>query len=90
VLAGTNGAGKSSIGGAQLRRAGGDYFNRDEAVRRFRELASSISQIEVSSLACAGGVTLLERAIAERRSFFFEATLGGRRISVCRVGVRSV
>jgi len=29
VLTGTNGSGKSSIGGEFLRHAGGDYFNSD-------------------------------------------------------------
>jgi predicted ABC-type ATPase len=36
VLAGVNGAGKSSIGGATVRAAGGEYFNPDEAARRIR------------------------------------------------------
>ena len=34
VLAGTNGAGKSSIAGTRLREAGGAYFNPDEETRR--------------------------------------------------------
>ena len=34
VLAGTNGAGKSSIGGAMFRQAGAEYFNPDEAAGR--------------------------------------------------------
>ncbi len=33
VLAGVNGAGKSSIGGAMIRSSGADYFNPDEAAR---------------------------------------------------------
>jgi predicted ABC-type ATPase len=33
VLAGINGAGKSSIGGAMIRASGADYFNPDEAAR---------------------------------------------------------
>ena len=33
VLAGTNGAGKSSIGGAMFREAGAEYFNPDEAAQ---------------------------------------------------------
>jgi predicted ABC-type ATPase len=35
VLAGVNGAGKSSIGGAMLRALGADYYNPDEAAKRF-------------------------------------------------------
>src|SRR5690349_23040079 len=34
VLAGTNGAGKSSIGGRFYRESGGEYFNPDEFARR--------------------------------------------------------
>ncbi len=33
VLAGVNGAGKSSLGGAAIRQSGGDYYNPDEAAR---------------------------------------------------------
>ena len=33
VLAGVNGAGKSSIGGAAIRAFGGEYYNPDEAAR---------------------------------------------------------
>jgi len=36
VLAGVNGAGKSSVGGAQLRARGQSYFNPDEARVRAR------------------------------------------------------
>ena len=81
VLAGTNGAGKSSIGGAMLRQAGGDYFNPDEAARRIREADPSLSQAEANSRAWREGKRLLERAIDERKSFAFETTLGGRTIA---------
>ncbi|HBH79151.1 MAG TPA: ZTL protein, partial [Nitrospira sp.] len=37
MLAGVNGAGKSSIGGAAIRQHGGKYFNPDEAARTLRE-----------------------------------------------------
>ena len=37
VLAGVNGAGKSSIGGAMIRAAGGQYYNPDEAARQLME-----------------------------------------------------
>ncbi len=33
MLAGVNGAGKSSLGGAAIRQSGGDYYNPDEAAR---------------------------------------------------------
>ncbi len=81
VLAGPNGGGKSSIGGAMLRQAGGDYFNPDEAAQRFREAERSLSPPEANSRAWREGVRLLERAVAERKSFAFETTLGGRTIT---------
>lgn len=78
VLAGTNGGGKSSIGGAMRRQAGGDYFNADEAARRLRELDPSLSPREANSLAWHEVRRLLERAIAEREFFAFETSLGER------------
>lgn len=78
VLAGTNGGGKSTIGGAMLRQAGGDYFNPDEAASRFRETDPSLTPQEANSRAWQEGRRLLEQAIAERKSFAFETTLGGR------------
>ena len=64
-----------------LRQAGSDYFNPDEAARRFREIDPSLSQREANSRAWREGARLLERAIAERKSFAFETTLGGRTIA---------
>ena len=78
VLAGTNGGGKSSIGGAMLRQAGGDYFNPDEAARRFRDVEPSLTEREANSRAWHEGKRLLKRAVAERKSFSLETTLGGR------------
>jgi predicted ABC-type ATPase len=77
VLAGTNGAGKSSVGGATIRRHGGDYFNPDEAARRIRDARPHISQEEANSAAWNEGRRLLEEAIASRLVFAFETTLGG-------------
>jgi predicted ABC-type ATPase len=77
VLAGTNGAGKSSIGGAMIRAAGADYFNPDEAARRIVEANPGASIAEANSAAWFEGKRLLERAIAERGNFAFETTLGG-------------
>jgi hypothetical protein len=34
VIAGVNGAAKSSIGGAMVRKSGADYYNPDEAAYR--------------------------------------------------------
>ncbi|HZQ90580.1 MAG TPA: zeta toxin family protein [Terriglobales bacterium] len=80
VLAGTNGAGKSSIAGAMFSRRGPGYFNPDEAARRIREENPAFSQEEANSAAWNQGKRLLERAIDERLNFAFETTLGGNTI----------
>ena len=79
VLAGVNGAGKSSIGGALLREEGLDYFDPDEAASRIRE-AIGCSIEEANSLAWTEGKRRLEQAIQSQSSFAFETTLGGNTI----------
>lgn len=81
MLAGTNGAGKSSLAGAMFRRSGADYFNPDEATARILAANPGISTAEANSAAWHQGKRLLERAIAERLDFAFETTLGGHTIS---------
>jgi predicted ABC-type ATPase len=82
VLAGTNGCGKSSIGGAMLRHfKGTDYFNPDEIARLIRASRPDLPQSEANALAWHQGKVLLERAISERRSLAFETTLGGSTIA---------
>ncbi len=81
VLAGVNGAGKSSIGGAAVRVAGGEYFNPDEAARRIRAEDPTLSIVEANALAWDIGRGLLERAITERLDYAFETTLGGATIT---------
>lgn len=80
VLAGVNGAGKSSIGGAAFREFGADYYNPDEAARTLMAADSGLSQIEANSAAWNAGVRLLKRAIEERLDFAFETTLGANTI----------
>jgi predicted ABC-type ATPase len=77
VLAGTNGAGKSSVGGAMLLESGAEYFSPDEAALRFRSTNPGMTQEEANSAAWRQGKRLLERAISERLDFAFETTLGG-------------
>jgi predicted ABC-type ATPase len=85
VLAGCNGAGKSSIGGAALHRAGADWFDPDAAARRIA--AANAQRLprptieQINAAAWYEGRRLLERAIAERLDFAFETTLGGRTIT---------
>ena len=80
VLAGVNGAGKSSIGGAAFRSFGADYYNPDEAARTLRAVHAGLSQGEANAEAWRQGRRLLERAIAERLDFALETTLGGNTI----------
>jgi predicted ABC-type ATPase len=78
VLAGTNGAGKSSLAGASFLHAGVEYFNPDQAARLIRARNPRASQTDANGAAWAEGKRLLERAIAERLTFAFETTLGGQ------------
>jgi predicted ABC-type ATPase len=80
VLAGVNGAGKSSIGGAAFRAFGGDYFNPDEAARALITAHRGLDPAQANGLAWGQGRELLERAIAGRLDFAFETTLGGNTI----------
>ncbi len=80
MLAGTNGAGKSSIVGAMLHEAGADYFNPDEAARRIRAAQPRLTIAEANGLAWNEGRRLLERAIAQRLDYAFETTLGATTI----------
>jgi len=81
VLAGTNGAGKSSIAGATFRASGAEYFNPDEAAAAIRATSPGMTQAEANSQAWFEGKRLLEKAIAERLDFAFETTLGGNTIT---------
>jgi predicted ABC-type ATPase len=80
VLAGTNGAGKSSIGGAMLSQQGAEYFNPDIAAAHIRAVDPNITQQEAESTAWSQGKRLLEHVIAERLDYAFETTLGGNTI----------
>ena len=81
VLAGCNGAGKSSIGGEAFRAGGTECFDPDAAARRIAEAGAArgtiVSQFDANAAAWAQGVRLLRRAIVERRDYAFETTLGG-------------
>ena len=80
VLAGVNGAGKSSIAGAAFRESGADYYNPDEFARALRVRNANLDQRAANAQAWSHGVTLLERALAQRLDFAFETTLGGSTI----------
>jgi predicted ABC-type ATPase len=82
VLAGCNGAGKSSIGGAALRQSGSPFFNPDEAAERIAAANAArsppLTQTQLNAAAWDEGHRLLHRAIDEHADFAFETTLGGK------------
>lgn len=80
VLAGTNGAGKSSLAGAAFLQAGVEFFNPDQATRLILARNPGLSLAAANSTAWHQGRRLLERAIAERLTYAFETTLGGTTI----------
>jgi predicted ABC-type ATPase len=80
LLAGVNGAGKSSIGGAAFRASGADYYNPDETASVLTAANPTLTQADANSAAWHEGVKLLKRAIAERNDFAFETTLGANTI----------
>lgn len=81
VIAGTNGAGKSSVAGAAFRLLGADYFNPDEATRQIRAASPKLPEREANIAAWLEGKRLLETAIANRCTYAFESTLGGNTIT---------
>lgn len=76
MLAGVNGAGKSSIAGASFRAQGADYFNPDEAARQLMQANPRLDQTEANAMAWQHGKRLVQRAIAEGLDHAFETTLG--------------
>lgn len=81
VLAGANGAGKSSIGGALLRQAGVPYFNPDDVALELLAVQPALSLGEANSLAWQEEVRQLKEAIHAGSTFAFETTLGGSTIT---------
>lgn len=80
VLAGVNGAGKSSIGGHLLAQAGLAWFNPDTFARELIA-DTACSQDEANAAAWQEGLRRLDDAIANRRTHALETTLGGNTIA---------
>lgn len=81
VLAGVNGAGKSSIGGYLLERAGLAWFNPDDFARQVREL-TGCDPVKSNGIAWTEGMRRLDKALAQGTSHAFETTLGGRTVAL--------
>jgi predicted ABC-type ATPase len=82
VIAGVNGAGKSSFVGEALRQSGGEYFNPDEATQGFLEASPSMTSDEANSRAWVEGRERLEQAIRDHQDYVFETTLGGNTMTM--------
>lgn len=80
VIAGVNGAGKSSIQGAAILKANAHYYNPDEAAAALRVADPKLTQEEANSVAWHNGVELLKKAAKEKLNFSFESTLAGNTI----------
>lgn len=81
VLAGVNGAGKSSIGGSALRAAKQDWYNPDELAQALHQQFPDRPLAEINGEVWHEGRRRLEAAIREDTDFAFETTLGGNTIT---------
>ncbi|KLJ02474.1 AAA family ATPase [Luteimonas sp. FCS-9] len=79
VLAGVNGAGKSSIGGHLLAQAGVSWFNPDDFARELFA-RTGCTMPEANAAAWQEGMRRLEVALAAGHDHAFETTLGGNTV----------
>jgi predicted ABC-type ATPase len=80
VLAGVNGAGKSSIGGYLLERDGLTWFNPDTFARELKA-AIGCDQETANALAWQEGMRRFDEAVAKGLNHAFETTLGGKTVT---------
>ncbi|MCB1123176.1 MAG: ZTL protein [Verrucomicrobiae bacterium] len=81
VLAGVNGSGKSSLGGAAIEKRGVVYYNPDLAAQTLRGIHPGMTPFIANSHAWTLGKEMLEKAITKKETFAFETTLGGNTIT---------
>lgn len=81
VLAGVNGAGKSSVAGERTRNEGLTYWNPDEEARRLLGMRPGLDPAEANEIAWRAGVSLLRQRCVSGESLAFETTLGGGTIT---------
>lgn len=80
ILAGVNGAGKSSIGGYLLERNGLTWFNPDTFARELKA-ATGCDQETANAHAWREGMSRLDEAVAQGLNYAFETTLGGNTVT---------
>ena len=83
IIAGVNGAGKSSVAGEVIREAGGHYINPDEVTRVLMSSDPNLSLGEANAQAWKLGFDDLSTAVDEGTDFTLETTLGGN--SICQL-----
>ena len=81
VIAGVNGAGKSSVAGESIEAAGGAFYNPDAEARQLREANGSLTIEQANGIAWELGRRGLERALRSNEFFAIETTLGARTIA---------
>ncbi len=86
VLAGVNGAGKSSVGQEIFKVQGSNVYNPDTIAARIQSLHPDIPLSLANAHAWEIGRALLEQAITTRRDYRFETTLGGKTITDMLIG----
>jgi predicted ABC-type ATPase len=80
VLAGVNGAGKSSVGGYLLERDGLTWFNPDSFARELKA-ATGCDQETANAHAWQEGMRHFDEAVAKGLNHAFETTLGGKTVT---------
>jgi predicted ABC-type ATPase len=81
VLAGVNGAGKSSVLGEAFIRQGARFFNPDFEAKRLLADGAAATLAEANGLAWQLSKMRLEEAVATGGHYAFETTLGGKSIT---------
>ena len=81
VIAGVNGAGKTTIVGKMLAERGVPFIDPDRYTNELLAANPGMPRDEANSLAWQQNSRRLRRAIAERHSYYFETTLGGTTIT---------
>lgn len=79
VLAGVNGAGKSSVGGAVIRQAGATWYNPDDFARLL-VVRHRYPQQRANVEAWRENLRRIDQALASSTDYAFETTLGGNSI----------
>jgi len=80
VVAGVNGAGKSSIFAELARQAGVLLFDADAVTQNLLDVNPGLGRDQANAIAWRTGADLLRKAIDQRLAFGLETTLGGTTI----------